>query len=74
MQLTTSGLFVLACIGLGVWFKKDNSFRKREFIAVSVFWILALATPFGATAATKFQSMLGTGVKTATETVNSVSQ
>ncbi|MCZ4098028.1 hypothetical protein [Streptomyces sp. H39-C1] len=73
MTLTTTGLFVLCCIGLGIWMKKDSSFRRREFLAVSLFWILAVATPWGAAGVTKAQDLLGNGVQTATSTVNSVS-
>ncbi|MEU2995073.1 hypothetical protein ACPCAJ_34255 [Streptomyces griseoincarnatus] len=73
MTLTLTGLFTIVAIGLGIWFKKDSSFRKREFIAVSVFWILVVATPWGATAVAKVQDVIGTGAKTASDTVNSVS-
>lgn len=73
MTITLSGLFLLAAIGLGVWFKKDASFRKREFFAVSVFWILVVATPWGAEGVAKVQDIIGTGVETASQTVNSVS-
>ncbi|MGW1102728.1 hypothetical protein [Streptomyces sp. NPDC002540] len=73
MTITLSGLFLLACIGLAIWFKKDSSFRKREFLAVSLFWILAVATPWGAQGVDKVQSMLGTGARAASDTVNSVS-
>lgn len=73
MTLTTTGLFVIACVGLAIWFKKDSSFRKREFLAVSLFWILVVATPWGGSAVNKVQQMLGTGVGAASNTVNSVS-
>ncbi|MFF1499741.1 hypothetical protein ACFVZR_07655 [Streptomyces sp. NPDC058316] len=73
MTITLSGLFLLACVGLGIWFKKDSSFRKREFLAVSLFWILAVATPWGADCVAKAQDMLGTGARAASDTVNSVS-
>lgn len=73
MNLTTSGLSLLAAIGLALWFKKDSSFRKREFLAVSAFWILVVATPLGADGVAKIHDMLGTGVHTASDTVNSVS-
>lgn len=73
MTLTTTALFLLAAVGLGVWFKKDASFRKREFLAVSAFWILVVATPWGATGVAKVQDLIGTGVQTASDTVNSVS-
>ena len=73
MNLTTTGLFLLAAGGLAGWFKKDASFRKREFLAVSLFWILVVATPWGANGVARVQDMLGTGVQTASDTVNSVS-
>lgn len=73
MTITITTFFLLAAVGMGIWFKKDSSFRKREFLAVSLFWILAVATPWGAQAADAVQGVLGTGVKTAAETVNSVS-
>ncbi|MFF3359523.1 hypothetical protein ACFYWN_44770 [Streptomyces sp. NPDC002917] len=73
MTITLSGLFLVACIGLAIWFKKDSSFRKREFLAVSMFWILAVATPWGADGVAKIQDMVGTGAKAASNTVNSVS-
>ncbi|MFD6113856.1 hypothetical protein ACFWG0_27635 [Streptomyces yangpuensis] len=73
ITLSATALFTLVAIGLGIWFKKDKSFRKREFIAVSVFWILVAATPWGATAVAKVQDVIGNGAKTASETVNSVS-
>ncbi|MCX5407491.1 hypothetical protein OHA37_26960 [Streptomyces sp. NBC_00335] len=73
MTITLSALFLLAAIGLGVWFKKDSSFRKREFFAVSVFWILLVGTPWGAEGVAKVQEIIGTGVQTASQTVNSVS-
>lgn len=73
MNITITALFLLACIGLGIWFKKDSSFRRREFLAISLFWILAVATPWGATGVQKVQTLIGNGVQTATQTVNSVS-
>ncbi|TVZ90464.1 hypothetical protein [Streptomyces sp. BK340] len=73
MNITVTGLFVLVCIGLAIWFKRDSSFRRREFLAVSLFWILAVATPWGATAVEKVQTMIGNGVQSASQTVNSVS-
>lgn len=73
MTLTVTGLFFLAAVGLGIWFKKDASFRKREFLAVSVFWILLVGTPWGAEGVAKVQDIIGTGVQTASDTVNSVS-
>ncbi|MGY0062825.1 hypothetical protein ACWY4P_40870 [Streptomyces sp. LZ34] len=73
MTITISGLFFLACIGLGIWFKKDSSFRPREFLAVSLFWILLVATPVGADSVDKVQDMLGNGAQSAGDTVDSVS-
>lgn len=73
MTITTVGLFMLAAIGLGIWFKKDSSFRKREFLAVSLFWILLVATPWGGDGVNKIQTMLGHGVQAASAAVNSVS-
>ncbi|WP_190012384.1 hypothetical protein, partial [Streptomyces candidus] len=70
MTIAISTLFFIVCIGLAIWFKKDKSFRPREFFAVSVFWILLVATPWGATAAVKVASLVGTGVQTATDTVS----
>lgn len=73
MTITITSLFLLAAIGLGIWFKKDSSFKKREFLAVSLFWILLFGTPWGAAGVTQVQDFLGTGAKTASDTVNSVS-
>lgn len=73
MTLTTTGLALLAAIGLGVWFKKDSSFRRREVLAMSVFWILVFMTPWGAAGVGKAQEFLGTGVQTVGNTINSVS-
>ncbi|MFE2486023.1 hypothetical protein ACFXGR_22535 [Streptomyces mirabilis] len=73
MTITTTGLFLLAAVGLAIWFKKDSSFRKREVLAVSLFWILVIATPWGGAGVSKIQNMLGGGVQAASATVNSVS-
>lgn len=73
MTLTTTGLFLLAAIGIGIWMKKDPGFKRREFLAVSAFWILVVATPWGADGVAKVQEFIGTGARTATDTVNSVS-
>lgn len=73
MTITLSGLFLVVCVGLAIWFKKDSSFRKREFLAVSLFWILAVATPWGGDAVSKVQDVIGNGARTAGDTVNSVS-
>jgi hypothetical protein len=73
MTLTTTGLFLLVAAGLGIWMKKDAGFRRREFLAVSLFWILIVATPWGAEGVDQVQQILGTGAQTASDTVNSVS-
>jgi hypothetical protein len=57
MTLTTTALFLLSCIVLGIWMKKDSGFRKREFLAVSLFWILLVATPWGGDGVAKVQSL-----------------
>lgn len=72
-NLSLTALCTLAAIGLGIWFKKDSSFRKREFFAVSAFWVLVVATPWGATGIAKAHEALGTGARVASDTVNSVS-
>lgn len=73
MTITITGLFLMVCAGLAVWFKKDASFRKREFLAVSLFWILLVATPWGSEAVGKVQHIVGSTAQTAGQTVNSVS-
>ncbi|MFK0045510.1 hypothetical protein ACIQU4_15555 [Streptomyces sp. NPDC090741] len=73
MTLTTTGLFLLVAVGLGIWMKKDPGFKKREFLVVSAFWILLVATPWGAEGVAKVQDMFGVGAQTASDTVNSVS-
>ncbi|MGW8679626.1 hypothetical protein ACWGNN_00905 [Streptomyces sp. NPDC055817] len=73
MSIAITTLFLLVCIGLGIWFKKDSSFRPREFIAVSVFWVLAVATPWGATVVKTAQDVIGSGVQSAANGVNNVS-
>lgn len=73
MSIAISTLFLIVCIGLAIWMKKDASFRPREFIAVSVFWILAVATPWGAAVAKGVQDVIGNGVQSATQTVSNVS-
>jgi hypothetical protein len=72
MTITITGLFLIVCAGLAIWFKKDSSFRKREFLAVSLFWILLVATPWGASGVKTVQNMLGNGVQAATSTVTSL--
>lgn len=73
MTIAISTLFFIVCIGLAIWFKRDSSFRPREFIAVSVFWVLLVATPIGANVVEKLQGMVGNGAKTSIDTVDSVS-
>ncbi|GHB55638.1 hypothetical protein GCM10010331_49350 [Streptomyces xanthochromogenes] len=73
MNLTVTGLFVLVCIGLGIWLVRKKHHKKREVLAVSLFWILLVATPWGSGAVAKVQGALGNGVQVATTTVNSVS-
>jgi hypothetical protein len=46
---------------------------STEFIAVSVFWILLVATPVGADVVKKMQDMVGNGARTSIDTVDSVS-
>ncbi|MFG3517575.1 MULTISPECIES: hypothetical protein [Streptomyces] len=71
--LTTSGLALLVAIGIGIWMKKDSSFRKKEVAVVSVFWILLMMTPLGASSVEKIQEMFGNGAQGFSETVNNVS-
>lgn len=73
MTLTTTALFFLFAIGLGIWMKKDPGFKRREFIVVSLFWVLLVATPWGAAGVAKAQQVMGTGVRTASDAVNDVS-
>ncbi|GHE34059.1 hypothetical protein [Streptomyces capitiformicae] len=73
MQLTVSGLALLVAIGIGIWMRKDSSFRKREVAVVSVFWILVMMTPLGASGVEKVQEMFGNGAKGFSDTVNNVS-
>lgn len=74
MTLTTTALFLLAAIGLGIWMKKDPGFRRREFIAVSIFWILFSATPWGAELVSAVTNAIGTGVTAGSDTVNELSK
>ncbi|MGW6531448.1 hypothetical protein [Streptomyces venezuelae] len=73
MTIAISTIFFIACIGMAWWFKKDSSFRPREFIAVSVFWILLVATPLGADGVRKLQDMISNGTRSGVDTVDSVS-
>jgi hypothetical protein len=73
MELTVSGLALLVAIGIGIWMKKDSSFRKREVAVVSIFWILVMMTPLGADGVEKVQEMFGNGAKGFSDTVNNVS-
>ncbi|MFJ9819334.1 hypothetical protein ACIRU3_29565 [Streptomyces sp. NPDC101151] len=72
MTLTTNGLFLIAAAVLGFWMYKDKGFKKREFIAVSLFWIVLVATPWGGNAVSGVQGVLGNGAQTASHTVNNV--
>jgi hypothetical protein len=73
MNIAITTMFFIVCVALAIWFKKDSSFRPREFIAVSVFWILAVATPWGAAVVKGAQDMIGNGVQSAATTVSNVS-
>lgn len=73
MNLTTTGLALLVAIGIAIWMKKDSSFRPREVLVVSLFWVLVMMTPIGAGVVDKVQVMIGNGVGAATSTVNDVS-
>ncbi|MEU5772692.1 hypothetical protein ABZ819_05225 [Streptomyces venezuelae] len=73
MTIAITTVFFIACIGMAWWFKKDSSFRPREFIAVSVFWILLVATPLGADGVKKLQDMISNGTRSGVDTVDSVS-
>lgn len=73
MTIAISTMFFLVCIGLAIWFKKDSSFRPREFIAVSVFWILLVATPFGGGLVKKMQDVIGNSARAGVDSVSSVS-
>ncbi|MFF1812727.1 hypothetical protein ACFVXW_27075 [Streptomyces sp. NPDC058251] len=72
MTITSTALFLILAAGLGIWMWKDRGFKKREFIAVSLFWICLVATPWGGNAVGTVQHMLGTGAQTASQTVNNV--
>ncbi|MFD4756377.1 hypothetical protein [Streptomyces sp. NPDC058426] len=74
MNLTVTGLFTLVCVALGAWIVRKAHHKKREVIAVSLFWILLVATPYGADGVAKIQELVGNGVKGASDTVNSVSR
>ncbi|MFE9844705.1 hypothetical protein [Streptomyces goshikiensis] len=73
MTLTITALFLLVAGGIGIWMKKDASFKRREFLVVSLFWVLLVATPWGATGVAKVQDVMGTGVRMASDAVNDVS-
>ena len=73
MTIAISTIFFIACIALAWWFKKDSSFKPREFIAVSVFWILLVATPLGSDAVKKLQDVIGNSAQSGVATVDSVS-
>jgi hypothetical protein len=73
MNLTITGLALIAAIGIAIWMKKDSSFRAREVLVVSLFWVLVMMTPIGAGVVDKMQTMIGNGAGAATQTVNDVS-
>ncbi|WP_394426925.1 hypothetical protein [Streptomyces sp. SGAir0957] len=73
MTITTTAIFLIIAGGLGIWMWKDSGFKKKEFIAVSLFWIAFAATPWGADLMDMVQGLLGTGAETASQTVNTVS-
>ncbi|MET8411106.1 hypothetical protein ABZV34_23890 [Streptomyces sp. NPDC005195] len=73
MELTISGLALLVAGGIGWWMKKDSSFRKREVAVVSIFWILVMMTPLGASGVEKVQQLFGNGAGAFSDTVNNVS-
>ena len=73
MELTVSGLALLVAIGIGIWMKKDSSFRKKEVAVVSIFWILVMMTPLGASGVEKVQELFGNGAHGFSDTVNNVS-
>ncbi|WP_331445848.1 hypothetical protein [Streptomyces xanthochromogenes] len=73
MNLTVTGLFMVACVAIAVWLIRKKHHRKTEVLLVSLFWILAVATPWGGTGVAKIQALLGNTVQVATSTVNNVS-
>ncbi|MGP3777085.1 hypothetical protein ACTWJ8_40255 (plasmid) [Streptomyces sp. SDT5-1] len=73
MTITTTAIFLIIAACLGFWMWRDSSFKKKEFIAVSLFWIAFAATPWGADLMDMMQSVLGTGADAASNAVNNVS-
>jgi uncharacterized membrane protein YoaK (UPF0700 family) len=73
MTLTATALFAIICAGLAVWIIRKKHHKKREVLAVSLFWILLVATPWGSGLAAKVQDVLGNTVQVATSTANNVS-
>jgi hypothetical protein len=73
MNITTTGLATVACIGLAIWIFKKKHHKKREVLVVSLFWILLVATSWGAGLVAKAQGLLGNGIQVASSAVNSVS-
>ncbi|WP_103528968.1 hypothetical protein [Streptomyces sp. SM12] len=74
MNLTLTALFLITAAALAVWMYRDDSFRRREFLAVSLFWILAVATPWGLQVVEIVHNVLGTGAQTASDTINNLSK
>ncbi|WP_042422235.1 hypothetical protein [Streptacidiphilus anmyonensis] len=70
MNLTTNALFVICAAGLAIWMWRDASFRKREFLAVSLFWILLVGTPWGADTVAWAHQFLTSSAHAATTAVN----
>lgn len=73
MNITTTGLCTVACVGLVIWIFKKKHHKKREVLAVSLFWILLVSTSWGAGGVAKIQGLLGNGIQAASTAVNSVS-
>ncbi|MEV5944613.1 hypothetical protein [Streptomyces sp. NPDC051994] len=73
MTLTATALFVIICAGLAVWLIRKKHHKKREVLAVSLFWILLVATPWGSAGVARIQDLLSGSVQVATSTVNNVS-
>ncbi|MEV8523160.1 hypothetical protein AB0451_03230 [Streptomyces sp. NPDC052000] len=73
MNITTTGLSMIVCVVLGIWIVRKKHHKKREVLAVSLFWILLVATSWGAVVVAKAQGLIGNGIQVATTTVDSVS-
>ncbi|MEV6461468.1 hypothetical protein [Streptomyces albidoflavus] len=57
MQITTTALFLVVAGALAFWMYRDSGFKKREFLAVSLFWVAFLATPWGTSTAGMIQGV-----------------